>query len=355
MASHGKSNITMREIAEKARVAVTTVSSALNGTGRVGTKRTEKIRQIAMELGYMPNTAARILKSKKNNDMGLIICEKQQMIDGHGIFSGLIRHFMEECQRQSLRMQVELFDSFRFPDRLPDVFCGLVGGVVIGGTPSKRMLEYLAKHPEMPCVRFEEPGEYSVRLDAAEGVHMALQYLVALGHRRIGMLGCSRSYPVHNLAWDGFEAAVTEFTLDCDPEIMLEMDEKSSLAFNYVQKAEETVERLLATPRRPPTALLIAGGPLTRSFICAALKRGIRIPEDISILSCYPATWEAQNFYPALTAVEADLEEMVHVAFSILRDLMDGREVRKAQVFLSPRLFKRDTVLSLSNNDKSQR
>ncbi|MFA6294438.1 MAG: substrate-binding domain-containing protein, partial [Victivallales bacterium] len=83
------------------------------------------------------------------------------------------------------------------------------------------------------------------------------------------------------------------------------------------------------------------------SFICAALKRGIRIPGDLSILSCYPATWEAVNSYPVLTAVEHDLEEMVHVAFSMLRDLMDGKRVREKQVFSSPRLIKRDTVLRL--------
>lgn len=96
-----KEKIGMKEIAEAAGVSVMTVSAALSGSGRVSEKRKREIVALAHRMGYRTNAAARLLKSKRVDDLGLLIFEKEELIREHAGFMDMTVQFMKECVRDN--------------------------------------------------------------------------------------------------------------------------------------------------------------------------------------------------------------------------------------------------------------
>ncbi|HCH85613.1 MAG TPA: hypothetical protein DFL85_08875, partial [Lentisphaeria bacterium] len=94
--------------------------------------RQEEIRRIAAELGYRASAAARILKCKELNDIGLLFFENAQNIREHVGFTDLNIQFTRTCRELGIRCQVDWFDSLHHPDELPGLLTdGLVGGLLI--------------------------------------------------------------------------------------------------------------------------------------------------------------------------------------------------------------------------------
>ena len=101
-----KEKIGMKEIAEAAGVSVMTVSAALSGSGRVSEKRKREIVALAHRMGYRTNAAARLLKSKRVDDLGLLIFEKEELIREHAGFMDMTVQFMKECVRNNIHFQL---------------------------------------------------------------------------------------------------------------------------------------------------------------------------------------------------------------------------------------------------------
>ena len=186
--------VCLKDVAEAAGVSAVTASIVLNGgstrsRARVGAARQEEIRRIAAELGYRASAAARILKCKELNDIGLLFFENAQNIREHVGFTDLNIQFTRTCRELGIRCQVDWFDSLHHPDELPGLLTdGLVGGLLIAGNPNGESERFLREQCRMPFVRIEEPGEYSVMFDPAPALREALEYLAATGHRRLGFV-----------------------------------------------------------------------------------------------------------------------------------------------------------------------
>ena len=92
-----KKSVKLKDIAIQAEVSVATVSAALNGTGRIGDELRSRIMEVARQMNYEPNLAARLLKQKHCNDIGLVISDPPRRIAGSGFFQPMIYHFIQLC------------------------------------------------------------------------------------------------------------------------------------------------------------------------------------------------------------------------------------------------------------------
>lgn len=181
--------VKLKDIADRAGVSVAAVSAALNGTGTVSAAMRERVRKVAQEMNYEPNFAAKLLKQKQNNDLGLIVSDIPERIFGSGYFMPMISCFIRQCEELGLRCQIEYYDLTK-AEKLPALLTnGLAGGVLHGGVISPALREWLKKNPEFPFVAFEEEAEYNIMSDYSLSFYKAVQYLVALGHRRFGLAG----------------------------------------------------------------------------------------------------------------------------------------------------------------------
>lgn len=182
-----KEKIGMKEIAEAAGVSVMTVSAALSGSGRVSEKRKREIVALAHRMGYRTNAAARLLKSKRVDDLGLLIFEKEELIREHAGFMDMTVQFMKECVRNNIHFQLEWFDSHRNAAELPQMLTnGLVGGLLIAGAPANAAKEFIDRELGLPFVTIGEPGRYSVGFDNCSQLRQRSTISLHSGIRRSG-------------------------------------------------------------------------------------------------------------------------------------------------------------------------
>lgn len=335
--------IKLKDIAAKAEVTVSTVSAALNGTGRVSPQRREAIMAVADEMGYQPNLAAKLLKSQENNLLGLVISDKISSFAGHGVYSGVMAEFLKECHDFDWRPHFELFNFENEGNKgLPSMFTdGLAGGCLFCGYLSKKVREWLATHPEYPLVAFGEPWEYSVRVDTIKGIYNAVQYLVATGHKKINVICGPRIYDIHNQTIIGFEQAAQEFGLRTDGCIF---EQKTVEKEEHDRENIQFLDQIFAQDSAPD-ALLLSGRRLTATALYHLQRQGIRVPEDVSIISSL-SDWEANFIYPGITSIQRDISAMTAQALRMLSQRIKGKNIQEKEICLAPKLVMKNTVKS---------
>jgi DNA-binding LacI/PurR family transcriptional regulator len=332
--------VKLKDIAERSGVGVASVSAALNGTGRISDALRNRIAQIAQEMDYSPNVAAKLLKGKRSSDIGMMISEQKDIVPGSGVFNGLLINFIKACDRENIKTHIEFSDTVDASNRIPYfLYGGFAGGMIHAGVVSDILQEWINTR-NFPMVAIDEPHTYSVWSKTGVGVFNAAQYLAARGHRQIAYLGGPQKFEFHKLGLEGFKQAVQELLLSTDDgrlihEFALSGDCEST------QDGVEFTRQLLRGKKRP-TAIICNDMRLVNAAVFAITEAGLKIPDDISIIG-NGAAWEAERIYPAITAIERDLEAIVSSALSILHRLMDSKNIYEPQIWVEPKLVQRNS------------
>ncbi len=332
--------INLQDIAEKAGVSKVTVSAALKGLDGVGEEKRREICRIARELGYRPSAAARLLKEKVNKDIGLVIFELGELIQGHSFFCDLLFRFQEECSLRGVSGYFEWSDYRANPDRIPALLTnGLAGGFLIAGTPSPQVESYIVNHLTSPAVRIIEDGKYSIRADLRSGIREAIQYLAALGHTRIGMINGPSAFRIYREAESAYREALAEFGIPFHDFWFSEIRETRS-AENFKEAANQALFRAEALP----TALLLPGdGSGTILYYLAS--NGIVVPRDLSLITFATTSLDSESFSPAITSIDDSAHDFVLQGLSMLETLRHSSSVADPWKTVPSRLNIRETVL----------
>lgn len=345
------SRTSLKDVAKEAGVSVVTASLVLNGASsrsqaRVSAARRKQILEVAGRLNYRINAAGRLLKSKKNRDIGLIFFEQTEQVRFHPDFTDINIQFTRICRELGFRHQTDWFDSRRYPDEIPALMTdGLIGGLLIAGNPFNAAAEYLEKNDFLPCVRLGELGKYCVLHDPAPAFLEAMEYLAATGHRRIAMLNAPEFIRQYRL--------IRQIFLENYRRLGFEHDES---LYSQVSPYEDFAAAVSRTDRqffdRPdrPDALLCATGAASRSMVSLIQKRGLGIPDDISIISYALLDWENTQFLPRLTAVEHNFAQLAERGIHLLRMLMDDLRPEQQQILIPETFRIRNTVRDRRGN-----
>lgn len=345
--------VTLKDIAEASGVALTTVSAALNGTGRVSESLRERIEKIAHKMNYEPNIAAKLLKQKKCRDIGLVISDEKDSIAGSGFLQPMLVKFIYLCEQEGIRCQVEFFNPAKRPGHLPELMTnGLAGGILHCGCVSSAVREHMKENPSYPLVSIEEECVCSVISKTADGVYNAVQHLAALGHERFAALLGPQEFNVHSASLAGFRRAVRDFSLDSGTN-------ESWVTFFGQYGDCEALEYGIAYGKKlfrmepRPSALIISDGRIARGIIHAAYESGLRIPDDLSIMTVFSPKSEAEQTWPSLSTVSRNLDDTFLHAFRMLRALMNGRAPAEPMVYTMPKLEIRNSTCQAGEKNKN--
>jgi LacI family transcriptional regulator len=166
------------------------------------------------------------------------------------------------------------------------------------------------------------------------GGYNATEHLIELGHKRIGHitgsmdLGCA----VDRLA--GYQSALKTHHLEEDPELVYEGD--------FAQPDGYVGALALLDLPTPPTAIFAANDVMAMGVMDAVRSRGLRVPEDISIVG-FDDIPQASLVRPALTTINQPLEKMGRVATQILLNMLDNPENQKTRIELPTHLVTRES------------
>lgn len=331
--------VRLKDIAEQTGVTVSTVSAALNGTGRIGHAKQKMIRDAANKMGFQPNLAAKLMRSRENNIFGLIISENIKSLAGHGVYSELQENFIIECNTNRIRTFVEINRSMHLPLMLND---GMVRGVIHAGVISGEIEKWLNAHPNFPFVSYEEPWKHCVISEFSSGVFNAMQHLSETGHKRVALICGGYKSNTHSQTLQGYNKGIEEFSLEhFDNMVQLQ---KTRRGQEHNQENIALLDNLIKSKKRPD-ALLLSGKQLTSTAIYHLLSNGIRIPEDMSIVAICSG-WEAAAIYPGVTAVQRNNPVTISKAIQLLKKISSGIVNEPVEIHVPTGFELRNTVIS---------
>ncbi len=291
---------TLKKIALHCGCSVATVSKALNGMPDIGAETAQKIRKAAEEMGYVPNAAARTLKTNRSHTIGIMLFLRGENVWLHDHFARVAAGIHEELEAAGYdATPVTCSDEHLTGQYLE--YCrhrGYDGVVVMSGTFQEEGLQDLIDS-SIPLVTIDYafPQHSAIFADHVQGMRDLVQHVYSKGHRRIAYIYGAEGSVAH-LRLSGFLNACKQLGLSIPPEYI-----KRSTYRDLDASAQATRE-LMALPQ-PPTCILYPDDLAYVGGMNVLLDMGLRIPEDISTAG-YDGIPLAHLLRPKLTTVLQD-------------------------------------------------
>jgi LacI family transcriptional regulator len=168
-----------------------------------------------------------------------------------------------------------------------------------------------------------------------QGAYNATEYLIKLGHKRIGFITGSMDLGCAGDRLEGYRAAMRTHHIDQEKELIYEGD--------FVQKDGYTGATALLELPNPPTAIFASNDVMAMGAMDAVRNRGLRIPDDISILG-FDNIPQSAMVFPPLTTVQQPLEQMGRVATQMLLGILKDPEKEHGRIELPTELILREST-----------
>ena len=332
-----QSRATIRDIARHAGVSVATVSRVINGRPDVSAETREAVLRHVRAHNFSSNRSARALSSGRTGLVGFT------MPFAHAeYFAAILSGATEALYEQDLRAVLcpTLHEHERELTLLDRLMHGTTdAAILLLPTETSDELKALQAHgypfvvadPRYPL----DEGIPAVSAAHWAGAKAAVDHLLQLGHRRIGLITGDRGWAATEGRVDGYHTALAAAGVLPTPELVAEgdflLDSGREAAFRLLDLAE------------PPTAILASNDNMAVGAMQAARARGLRIPEDLSLVG-YDDSEKASIVAPALTTVRQPLEELGRTAVSLLTRLLDRQRVEALHVELATKLVVREST-----------
>lgn len=304
----------LREVAKEAGVSVSIASRALNGdpNARISDATKARVIAAAARLEYVPNERSRALRFSRSGAIALIVPDVT-----NAVFGDLAGGIRQVANSQGISVLLGQLTDGSDPRALADMIGeGRTDGVVLQRAEGIDDAQLAAlTRVRQPLVLFNStlPGRPgSVALDDEGAVAIAVDHLGGMGHRRIGFIGGSPSHDAARRRLAGYRTAVASRGWD---ELAIDAGWEAPAG-------AAAIGELLALAD-PPTAVIVASINAAVGAAGAALRAGVRIPEDLSVVSIQD-NWIASAFFPALTAVRMPLAQAGATAARMVLSMVDG-------------------------------
>lgn len=309
--------VTVKDIAEYCKVSSATVSKALNGYGDISPATADRIRQAARELHYLPNVAARQLKTNNSHSIGLLFEDHTGSGLTHEFFSKILNAAKNEAERSGYDVT---FISRNLGGKLTSYleharYRRLDGVLIASADFESRSVEELVQS-EIPTITIDYSfnDQSSVMSDNVEGSYALTRYVIEMGHRKIGFIH-GEDTSVTRKRMVGFNRALTEEGITVPEEYIIEA------AYHSPDSCREATRKLMEL-RDPPTVILF---PDDYSYIGGLMeleRMHVKIPLDVSVVG-YDGIGLSQYLHPVLTTYHQDSEEMGRIS---MRKLIESIE-----------------------------
>jgi LacI family transcriptional regulator len=335
--ANGPARATIRQVAEAAGVSIATVSRVLNGRADVSPETRELVSEVVREHGYTANRSARSLSAGRTGLVGMLV-----PLVYPAYFSSILSGAAEALHEQDLRLVLSPTDHEhdREVTLLDRLMHGLTDGalIVLPEESSAELERLLNEGYRFVVIDPLEPLDEripSVSAAHASGADQAMQHLLGLGHRRIAAITGPSGWVATEDRRRGYHAALAAAGILPDPALELESDFE-------IQGGMTAAHRLLDLPE-PPTAIFAFNDNLAIGVLQAARARGVRVPEDLSVVG-FDDVEHATIVTPTLTTVRQPLAEMGRTAVSLLMRLLERQRFETLHVELATRLVVREST-----------
>jgi DNA-binding LacI/PurR family transcriptional regulator len=317
---------TSQDVAKRAGVSIATVSRVLNDSPHVSPHVRRKVLRAVKDLNYQLNRTAQRLRAKQSRVIGLIISDIQ-----NPFFTAVVRGIEDIAYQQGY--SVVLCNSDEDPEKeklyINVMRAEAVAGVILASTSQSDPLAVDLVEHGIPVVAVDRRLRHrqidSVLAANVAGAQQAVTYLIGLGHRQIGFVGLPLTRTPGKERYEGYQRALQEHGLTVDRRWVRIADAKQQGGY------QATLELVQASPT--PTALFVANNLMTLGALDAVRERGLRIPDDMSVVGFDDVPW-ATLLQPPLTAVAQPTYELGQKAAQLLLERLaqPGKPVAHVQL-----------------------
>ena len=319
--------VSIKDIALHCGVSVSTVSKALNGRGDVGEATKEQILDVAKELGYTANSAARALKTNRTYSIGIVFTDLSNSGFTHEYFASMLNYFRMEAERRGY--DITFISDNMGPTNtsyLQHVRArGLDGVAIICADFFDPMIQELA-YADLPIVSLDHAfnNRTAVLSDNMRGMESLVRYVYGKGHRRIAYIHGNQTAVTENRL-TGFYRACEGLGLTIPDGYVTEC------VYHEPVSCHEATKRLLAL-------YAYIGG------INAIGEAGLRVPEDISIAG-YDGIHMAKMVSPKLTTWQQNTKDLGRIAAEQLIERIEHpRTTPPKHITVQGKLLEGETV-----------
>jgi LacI family transcriptional regulator len=319
-------DITQKEVAEKAKVSIMTVSRVINNSESVAPATREKIQKAIEELGYHPNNAARSLAKRKTGIIGVVASLPENIgLESHpyflqliqGIEWALIQNSYDLLLSTQRRKESEDFAYFRlYREKKVD------GLIFLGGNFQEKHKD-LVRNSKIPCCVVGEDADPSIFnvVDSKNknAIHFLVDHLVEKGHTDLGFINSTvQTYHIKE-RYAGFRAALKKHNLKEHAEWVYYGD--------FSEGSGQKVAHELMIQKNRPSAIIAGTDTMAMGLIGELSLHGWSIPRDLAVAG-FDAIQQSQSMIPSLTSIRQPLIKMGERAAGLVLESINNPEYR---------------------------
>ncbi|MFF0909372.1 LacI family DNA-binding transcriptional regulator [Microbacterium enclense] len=322
---------TIHDVAAAAGVSVATVSKAVNGRYGVSPETVGRVLDVVRELGYESSLVASSMRSRRTGVVGVLVADIEpfsaEILKGVGAA-------LSDTGYDLLAYTASRREGEGWERRSLSRLSGTLIDAAIIVTPT--VVNIAGEVPIVAIDPHTGRGDVpTVESDSFTGAQQAVHYLAQLGHRRIGFIAGRPDLRSAVARASGYREALASAGIPFDPALV-------GVGRYEKDVAREAAHAMLSLAD-PPTAVFAANDLSALSIVQVAAERGLRVPEDLSVVG-FDDVPEAARAQPGLTTVRQPMQRLGGEAVRMVLALLAGEELDETHIQLPTRLVARGTT-----------
>jgi DNA-binding LacI/PurR family transcriptional regulator len=340
-------SVTILEISRETGFSKSTVHRALSGAGRIDPETRDKVMEYVKKHNYQPNLQARSLVGAKTFILGVVVPDLSSQAYARAI-AGVEKVALSKgysilifSSDNSHLKQLQLINRIKQYG---------IEGFIISPAHLIEQQEFIdgLKNAGIPYVGIHNCQSQDICLVSSGeeiGAFRAVEYLIKLGHRRIGHVTIEQPDPGIKHKFDGYMRALKTYGVAYDPALVVRKDKSYAFGSGY-----ETTRELLQISD-PPSAIFALSDNIAVGVAKGIKSLGLKIPEDVSLIG-YDNKDFTQVMEPQLTTVKTHFDEIGEHAATLLIGKIENPDFELKKTVCTPELVIRGscTELTLNNN-----
>ncbi len=293
-----KEIVTLKDLAIKLNLAISTVSRALNDHPEISKSTKDKVNKLAKELNFTPNIFAKGLRQRKYNTIGVIVPNIS-----HYFTSIIIKGILEEAEKMNYRVIIsESNNNYNKQTEMLNAMVQFgVDGILMSISKVTKSIDPILKTlNRVPIVLFDKVSDKvpctQILINGEEAAFNAVEHLINIKKKRIAIIKETKNSYTSNKRYDGYLRALKKHNLPIDENLILSTEDISLI------QGQKMATTLLGLKNRPDAIFAITDNAAIGA-IKTLKKSNIKIPEEIAVVG-FSNSLSSTIIEPNLTTVE---------------------------------------------------
>ncbi len=331
-----RKDVTIKDVAKRAGVAISTVSRVLNGLDKVSEKTKKRVQEAVAELGYVQNALAVSMVTGQTKTILMVVPDFTNDFNG-----SVIQGAEEYLKARGYTMLISSTKDFKEEDfeNLYRRFSGLADGIlVVQGSPDP--MDYARWEKPLVLIDAYRPQEdyYTIEIDNERGTFLLTEELIKNGHKRIGLIGGIPGESASGKRVAGYLLAMKQYGIPVAGHLM-------APGSHFEETGSRGMEAFLSLPEYiRPTGVVAINNLTCIGCMKVLSERGMRAGREIS-LAAFDDHLLARYSVPRVTVLERPTIEMGREGARVLLALLSGEKPKEKRMIMESRLIRRESVV----------